>query len=63
MITTLFFDIGETILNAQAQQDALAEVHRKVLGDFGFSLTRNEYRRLDRGKIRSFVPSTMHAVK
>ena len=62
MITTLFFDIGETILNAEAQQDALAEVHRKVLGDFGFSLTRDEYRRLDQEKIRSFVPSATHAV-
>lgn len=62
MISTLFFDIGETILNAEAQQDALAEVHRKVLGDFGFSLTRDEYRWLDQEKIRSFVPSAMHAV-
>lgn len=62
MISTLFFDIGETILNAEAQQNALAEVHRKVLGDFGFSLTRDEYRWLDQEKIRSFVPSAMHAV-
>ena len=62
MITTLFFDIGETILDAEAQQEALAEVHRKVLGDFGFPLTRDEYRRLDEEKIRSFVPSAMHAV-
>ena len=62
MISTLFFDIGETILDAEAQQDALAEVHRKVLGDFGFPLTRDEYGRLDEDKIRSFVPSAMHAV-
>ncbi len=62
MISTLFFDIGETILNAEAQQDALAEVHRKVLGDFGFSLTRDEYRRLDEERIRSFVPSATHAI-
>ena len=62
MISTLFFDVGETILDAEAQMDALAEVHRKVLGNFGFPLTRDEYRRLDDEKIRSFVPSAMHAV-
>ena len=62
MISTLFFDVGETILNAEAQQDALAEVHRKVLEDFGFSLTRDDYRRLDEEKIRAFVPSAMHAI-
>ena len=62
MITTLFFDIGETILNAEAQLDALAEAHRKVLGDFGFSLTRDEYRRLDSEKIKTFVPSATHAI-
>ena len=62
MISTLFFDVGETILDAEAQQDALTEVHRKVLSDFGFSLTRDEYSRLDEEKIRSFVPSAMHAI-
>lgn len=62
MISTLFFDVGETILDAEAQMDALAEVHRKVLGDFGFQLAQDEYRRLDEEKILSFVPSTMHAV-
>jgi len=62
LISTCFFDVGETILDAEAQQDALTEVHRKVLSDFGFSLTRNEYSRLDEEKIRSFVPSAMHAI-
>ncbi len=62
MISTLFFDIGETILDAEAQMDALAEVHRKVLGDFGFPLTRDEYIQLDKEKIRSFVPSALHAI-
>ena len=62
MISTLFFDVGETILDAESQMDALAEVHRKVLGDFGFPLTRDEYRQLDNEKIRSFVPSAMHAI-
>ena len=58
----MFFDVGETILDAEAQMDALAEVHRKVLGDFDFALTRDEYRQLDNEKIRSFVPSAMHAI-
>lgn len=62
MISTLYFDVGETILDAKAQMEVLAEVHRTVLGDFGFALTRDEYRRLDGEKIRSFVPSAMHAV-
>ena len=62
MISTLFFDVGETILNAEAQQDAMTEVHRMVLNDYGFSLTRDEYRLLDEEKIRSFVPSAMHAI-
>ena len=62
MISTLFFDVGETILDAEAQMDALAEVHRKVLIDFGFTLTRSEYQQLDNVKIRSFVPSAMHAI-
>ena len=62
MISTLFFDVGETILDAEAQMYALAEVHRKVLGDFGFALTRDEYTQLDKEKIRSFVPSALHAV-
>lgn len=62
MISTLFFDVGETILDAEAQMDALTEVHRKVLGDFGFALTRDEYRQLDNEEIQSFVPSAMHAI-
>ena len=41
---------------------ALAEVHRKVLGGFGFQLTRDEYTQLDKEKVRSFVPSALHAV-
>ena len=51
MISTLFFDVGETILDAEAQMDALAEVHRKVLEDFGFPFTRDEYLQLDKEKI------------
>lgn len=62
MISTLFFDVGETILDAESQMNALAEVHRNVLGDFGFALTRDEYRQLDNEEIQSFVPSTMHAI-
>ena len=62
MISTLFFDVGETILDAEAQMYALAEVHRKVLGGFGFQLTRDEYTQLDKEKVRSFVPSALHAV-
>ena len=62
MTTTLFFDIGETILDAGPQMDALMEVHRNVLEDFGFSISQDEYRQLDDAMIRSFVPSAMHAI-
>ena len=62
MITTLFFDIGETILDAGSQMDALMEVHRNVLEDFGFSISQDEYRQLDDRMIRAFVPSAMHAI-
>ena len=62
MTTTLFFDIGETILDAGPQMNALMEVHRNVLEDFGFSISQDEYRQLDDAMIRSFVPSAMHAI-
>jgi len=62
MIKTLFFDIGETILDAGPQMNALIEVHRNVLEDFGFSISQAEYRQLDDAMIRSFVPSAMHAI-
>lgn len=62
MIKTLFFDIGETILDTGSQMDALMEVHRNVLEDFGFPISQNEYRQLDDTMTRSFVPSAMHAI-
>lgn len=62
MIKTLFFDIGETILDAGPQMNALMEVHRNVLEDFGFSISQDDYRQLDDAMIRSFVPSAMHAI-
>ena len=62
MISTLFFDIGETILDAGSQMDALMEVHRNVLEEFGFPLTQDEYRQLDDEMIRSLAPSAMHAI-
>ena len=62
MISVLLFDIGETILDARGQQDALMEVHRTALGKFGFELSVDEYRQLDRDKISQFVPSAMHAI-
>ena len=58
----MFFDIGETIMDAGSQMDALMEVHRNVLGDFGFPLTQDEYRKLDDEMMRSFAPSAMHAI-
>ncbi len=62
MNTVLLFDVGETILDAAGQQDALMEVHRTALGSFGFELSVDEYRRLDGEKLRQFVPSAMHAI-
>ena len=62
MNTVLLFDVGETILDAAGQQDALMEVHRTALGGFGFELSVDEYRRLDDEKLRQFVPSAMHAI-
>lgn len=58
----MFFDIGETILDAGPQMDALMEVHRNVLEDFGFPISQDEYRQLDDAMTRSFVPSAMHAI-
>ena len=62
MNTVLLFDVGETILDAAGQQDALMEAHRTTLGNFGFELSVDEYRRLDGEKLRQFVPSPMHAI-
>ena len=62
MISVLLFDIGETILDAGGQQDALMEVHRTTLGKFGFALSVDEYRQLGSDKISQFVPSAMHAI-
>lgn len=62
MISVLLFDIGETILDAVGQQDALMEAHRTVLDKFGFELSVEEYSRLDSEKISQFVPSAMHAI-
>ena len=62
MISVLLFDIGETLLDAAGQQDALMEVHRTTLGNFGFELSIAEYRQLDSDKISRFVPSAMHAI-
>lgn len=62
MISVLLFDIGETILDAVGQQDALMEAHRTTLGNFGFELSIEEYRQLDSDKISQFVPSAMHAI-
>ena len=56
MINVLLFDVGETILDAVGQQDALMQVHRTTLGKFGFELSVEEYRRLDSDKISQFVP-------
>ena len=47
MTSALLFDIGETILEADAQEDALIEAHMSALGKFGYPLTREEYLRLD----------------
>ena len=62
MIKVLLFDIGETLLDAVGQQDALMEAHRTVLERFGFELSVEGYSRLDSEKISQFVPSTMHAI-
>lgn len=62
MISVLLFDIGETILDAVGQQDALMEAHRTVLERFGFELSVEEYSRLESEKISQFVPSAMHAI-
>ena len=62
MTSVLLFDVGETILDAVGQQDALMEVHRTALAKFGFKLSVEEYRRLDGDKISQFVPSAMHAI-
>lgn len=62
MIEVLLFDVGETILDAAGQQDALMEVHRTTLARFGFEMSVEEYRLLDSEKISEFVPSPMHAI-
>lgn len=62
MINVLLFDVGETILDAEGQQDALMEVHRTTLARFGFEMSVEEYRLLDNDKISEFVPSPMHAI-
>lgn len=62
MNTVLLFDVGETILDAVGQQDALMEVHRTTLARFGFKMSVEEYRHLDSEKISQFVPSPMHAI-
>ncbi|MDE2890449.1 MAG: HAD family hydrolase [Gemmatimonadota bacterium] len=62
MIRVLLFDVGETILDAEGQQDALMEVHRTTLARFGFEMSVEEYRLLDSEKISEFVPSPMHAI-
>ena len=62
MINVLLFDVGETILDAESQQDALMEVHRTTLARFGFEMSVEEYRFLDSAKISEFVPSPMHAI-
>ena len=62
MISVLLFDIGETLLDAVGQQDALMAAHRTVLERFGFELSVEEYSRLDSEKISQFVPSAMHAI-
>ena len=62
MNTVLLFDVGETILDATSQQDALMEVHRTTLARFGFKLSDEAYRQLDSVKISEFVPSPMHAI-
>ncbi len=62
MISVLLFDIGETLLDAVGQQDALMEAHRTTLGNFGFELSIEEYKQLDSEKISQFVPSAMHAI-
>ena len=62
MSSVLLFDVGETILDAVGQQDALMEVHRGALAQFGFELSVEEYKELDREKVMQFVPSAMHAI-
>jgi HAD superfamily hydrolase (TIGR01509 family) len=58
----VLFDIGETLLDSEAQMAALAEVHRRVLTDHGFVLTLDEYEQIDKRMIQTFVPSAMHAI-
>ena len=62
MISVLLFDVGETILDAVGHQDALMEAHRGVLAQFGFELSAEEYKQLDREKMLQFVASPMHAI-
>ena len=62
MTSVLLFDVGETILDAVGQQDALMEAHRGSLAQSGFDLSVDEYRQLDREKMLQFVPSPMHAI-
>ena len=62
MTSVLLIDVGETILDAAVQQDALMEVHRTALAKFGFKLSVEEYRRLDSDMISRFLPSAMHAI-
>ena len=62
MTSVLLFDVGETILDAVGHQDALMEVHRGALAHFGFELSVEEYKQLDREKMLQFVPSPMHAI-
>ena len=38
------------------------EAHRGALAQFGFELSADEYKQLDRGKMLQFVPSPMHAI-
>jgi FMN phosphatase YigB (HAD superfamily) len=38
----VLFDIGETLLDMDAQQAALALAHREVLADNGFPLNESE---------------------
>ena len=61
MSSVLLFDVGETILDAVGHQEALMEAHRGALAQFGFELSVEEYKQLDREKMLQFVPSPMHA--
>ena len=62
MTSVLLFDVGETILDAVGQQEALMEAHRGALAQFGFEMSVDEYKQLDREKMLQFVPSPMHAI-